>query len=254
MGKKIVVLLITGFMLMGAYLSSEELKEAADYLRKMDRLYQNDSSYAEIVMKIETPNWKRSLKIKSWSLGSKRTFLRILEPKKERGIATLKIGKKMWNFLPKIDKVMKIPPSMMMSSWMGSDFTNDDFTKVYTLVDDYTHKFIKNPVGEDEAGVVYIECVPKEGRPIIWGKRVIAIRKKSVLPVWEKFYDGKGKVVREMAYRDVKRFGKKDIPSVMELVPVTKKDSKTTIIFVKAEFDIPVDEKIFSRRNLRKRI
>jgi outer membrane lipoprotein-sorting protein len=205
-------------------------------------------------MKIETPNWKRSLKIKSWSLGNKRTFLRILEPKKERGIATLKIGNRMWNYLPKIDKIMKIPPSMMMSSWMGSDFTNDDFVKMYTFIEDYDFKIVNLKEEENLNNIVYIECIPKKGRPIVWGKRILAVYKDTNLPLWEKFYDGKGKLVREMRYKKIKAFGKKTIPSEIELISTSKKGHKTIIIYSEAKFDIGIDKKTFSRKNLRKRI
>ncbi len=235
-------------------LFSEESNDATKFVKKMDELYRSNSSYAEIIMKIETPNWKRSLKIKSWSLGNKRSFLRILEPKKERGIATLKIGNKMWNFLPKIDKIMKIPPSMMMSSWMGSDFTNDDFVKMYTFVEDYDFKIVNLKDEKQDNNIVYIECIPKKGRPIVWGKRMLAIYKSSSLPLWEKFYDGKGKLVREMIYKDIKKFGNKEIPSVIELISTTKKGNMTTIIYSDAKFNIDIDKKTFSRKNLRKRI
>lgn len=253
--RNIIVILIVlfGFALTcNTQLFSEDDTEAKKIVKKMDELYRSNSSYAEIIMKIETPNWKRSLKIKSWSLGTKRTFLRILEPKKERGIATLKIGNKMWNFLPKIDKIMKIPPSMMMSSWMGSDFTNDDFVKMYTFIEDYHFKIIEHE--EKKENIVYIECIPKEGRPIVWGKRILAVYKDSSLPVWEKFYDGKGKIVREMIYKDIKKFGEKVIPAVIELISSTKKGNKTTVIYSDAKFNIDISKKTFSRKNLRKRI
>ncbi len=254
--KKLVILtVISGFIILTGFgLFSQEVSDVTQIVKKMDELYRSSSSYAEIIMKIETPNWKRNLKIRSWSLGNKKTFLRILEPKKERGIATLKIGNKMWNFLPKIDKIMKIPPSMMMSSWMGSDFTNDDFVKMYTFIEDYDFKIIEWDKNKKKENVVYIECIPKEGRPIVWGKRMLAVYKDSSLPLWEKFYDGKGKLVREMVYKDIKKFGNKEIPSVIDLISTSKKGNKTTIIYVDAKFDIDIDKKMFSRKNLRKRI
>jgi len=253
--RRIFLMVLIGFILFSISAYSEEItKDATKYVKKMDELYRSTSSYAEIIMNIETPNWKRSLRIKSWSLGEKKTFLRILEPKKERGIATLKIGNKMWNYLPKIDKIMKIPPSMMMSSWMGSDFTNDDFVKMYTFVEDYNFKIIENMKKNKNNNVIYIECIPKTGRPIVWGKRILAVYKNSSLPLWEKFYDGKGKVVREMIYKDIKKFGDKEIPSVIELISTSKKGNKTIIIYTDAKFNINIDKKIFSRKNLRKRI
>ncbi len=246
------MVLMIGIVVTGGLLHAQPEADATAIVKKMDELYRSSSSYAEILMKIETPNWKRSLKIKSWSLGDKKTFLRILEPKKERGIATLKIGNRMWNFLPKIDKIMKIPPSMMMSSWMGSDFTNDDFVKMYTFIEDYHFK--KIDWTEKKKNIIYIECIPRQGRPIVWGKRILAVYEDSSLPIWEKFYDGKGKLVREMIYKDIKTFGKRSIPSVIELISTAKKGNKTIVIYSDAQFDIDVDRQIFTRKNLRKRI
>jgi len=246
----LTVFITTNFLLF----SAGNQENATEIVKKMDELYRSKSSYAEIIMKIETPNWKRSLKIKSWSLGNKRTFLRILEPKKERGIATLKIGNRMWNYLPKIDKIMKIPPSMMMSSWMGSDFTNDDFVKMYTFIEDYDFKIVELKNEKQNKNIVYIECIPKKGRPIVWGKRMLAVFKDSSLPLWEKFYDGRGKLVREMRYRKIKTFGNKTIPAEIELISTSKKGHKTIVIYSDAKFDINIDKKTFSRKNLRKRI
>lgn len=178
-----------------------------------------------------------------------KTFMRILAPKKEMGIATLRIGSEMWNFLPNTDKVIKIPPSMMMGSWMGSDFTNDDLVKEYTFLDDYTFELtnVENP----QEGVLYVKCIPKEGVPIVWGYIIIAVMEKDFAPLWEKFYDEKGKLMRDMIFKESKTFGNRTIPSVMELIPANKPGNKTIVRYLDAQFDIKLSEDIFSLRNLR---
>lgn len=223
--------------------------DAKEIVKKMDELYRATSSKVTMEMEIITPHWQRTLKMNAWSAGMNKTFIRILAPKKEMGIATLRVDNEMWNFLPKTNKVMKIPPSMMMGSWMGSDFTNDDLVKEYTFLDDYTFELTQteNP----EPGAVYVKCTPHEDLPIVWGHIVIAVNEKDHMPLWQKYYDEKGKLMREMIFKDLKTFGKRTIPAVMELVPVNKEGNKTIVRYLEAEFDIPIDKEIFSLRNLR---
>jgi outer membrane lipoprotein-sorting protein len=216
---------------------------------KIDELYRSTSSQALMEMEIITPQWQRTLKIQVWSSGMKKTFMRVLEPKKEKGMATLRIGNEMWNYLPKTNKVIKIPPSMMMGSWMGSDFTNDDLVKEFTFLNDYD--FAMNTVEQPEAGVLYVKCIPKENVPVVWGYVLLAVREADYLPVWEKYYNERGELAREILFKDVKNFGKRIIPSIMELIPVNKQGQKTIIRYLEAQFDISLDKDIFSLRNLR---
>lgn len=251
--------LILGFILFSPILHSQEplaqadKKEVSsryqDILQKMDELYRSDSSLATIEMEIITPHWQRTLKMQLWSLGQEKTFIRILEPKKEKGIASLRVGNEMWNFLPKTNKTMKIPPSMMMGSWMGSDFTNDDLVKEYTFISDYTFEkaFIEDP----EQGAVYIKCIPKPDRPIIWGWIVVAVREQDKLPLWYRYYDEKGKLIREMIFKEERVFSNRRIPTIMELIPANKEGYKTVVHYLQASFGINLDKKIFSLRNLR---
>ena len=223
--------------------------EAKEIVKKMDELYRSSSSEVTMEMEIITPHWQRTLKMNAWSAGMDKTFIRILAPKKEMGIATLRIDNEMWNFLPKTNKVMKIPPSMMMGSWMGSDFTNDDLVKEYTFLDDYSFELTEteNP----EPGAVYVKCIPHEGLPIVWGYIIIAVNEKDYMPLWQKYYDEKGKLMREMVFKELKTFGKRTIPAVMELIPVNKEGNKTIVRYSEAKFDIPIDKEVFSLRNLR---
>lgn len=250
--KRIIYLMLLFCLILAFPLFADQKKEARDILKTIDELYRSDSSQAQFEMEIVTPHWRRTLKINAWSKGMEKTFLRILEPKKERGMATLRIGNEMWNYLPKTNKVIKIPPSMMMGSWMGSDFTNDDLVKEYTFLEDYRFEFtdIENPA-EDQ---VYIKCTPKKDRPIVWGHIVVAVDEKDYLPVWQKYYDEKGKLMREMTFRDIKTFDDRTVPSVMELVPLNKEGHRTTIRYLEARFDIDIPDSIFTLRNLRSRI
>ena len=217
-------------------------------IKRLDTLYRSNSAYAEMEMTIETPHWERKLSMKSWSEGLDKTFIVIESPRRERGISTLRKGNEMWNFFPKINKVMKVPPSMMMGSWMGSDFTNDDLVKESTRMADYHAKLIP---GEDQDSY-HVEFVPHKDTVSLWGKIVSEIDKKSLLPTREIFYDEKNRKIRELYFKEVSTFGNKTIPAVMELIPTTKKNHRTIVRYTSAKFDIQLGKETFTLRNLKK--
>ena len=236
-------------MLAAVFSGQDQQNQAREIVDKIDRLYRSDSSRALMEMEIITPHWERTLKMRIWSEGMDKTFIRILEPKKERGMGTLRIENEMWNYLPKTNKVIKIPPSMMMSSWMGSDFTNNDLVREFTFLEDYDFEIteIDNP----EPDHIYLKCIPHEGLPIVWGHIILAVRSQDYLPVWEKYYDEQGELAREMIFRDIEEFDDRTIPSVLELIPAAEEGQRTILRYLEVEFDIQIDESIFSLRNLR---
>jgi len=245
----IVISLVFASFLAGGARAENDSLDIKKLIKEVDDLYRSEASYAELEMEIVTPHWERTLVMKSWTEGMDKTFIRISSPLKEKGVATLRIENEMWNFLPKTNKVMKIPPSMMMSSWMGSDFTNDDLVKEFSLFEDYTYELIE--VDTPATDLHFINCIPRENLPIVWGNIVIAVLKDRHLPVWQKYYDEKGHLMRVMTYSEVTKFGERLIPATMEMVPLTKEGQKTVIRYKEIEFDIEVDKEIFSLRNLR---
>ena len=220
-------------------------------VKQMDELYRSQTSQTNMEMQIVTPHWERTLALEVWTQGMDKTFILITSPKKEKGVATLRIGNEMWNYLPKTNKVMKVPPSMMMGSWMGSDFTNDDLVKESSMLDDYTYELITPAAAQPDH--LYIQLLPKEDSPIVWGKLIVAIRVSDQIPVWQHFYDETERLTRVMNFKEIKSFDGKTIPSVMEMIPQNKEGHKTVVRFVEAEFDQEIDEKVFTRRNLQKR-
>jgi len=185
-GKAIILTICATFLfLLAAAQKSSELN-VNEIVEQIDELYRSESSYSELEMEIVTPHWERTLKMKAWSKGMDKTFIRILAPAKEKGVATLRIGNEMWNYLPKTNKVIKVPPSMMMSSWMGSDFTNDDLVREFTWREDYNFKLIEPEDALED--LLYIQLIPKADLPIVWGKVVLAARREDYIPVWEKYY------------------------------------------------------------------
>jgi outer membrane lipoprotein-sorting protein len=231
------------------YSQQHDVKKIIQYL---DELYRSKSSFAEMEMQIVTPHWERTLKMNIWTEGKDKTFIRITEPKKERGIATLRLSNEMWNYLPKTNKVIKIPPSMMMSSWMGSDFKNDDVVNEFSLLEDYSYQIIQpeNP----ESGYLYVECIPREDLPIVWSKILMKIREVDYIPVKEEYYDEKDNLMRVMNYKQITEFDGRKIPKIMELIPQDDPGKKTVLIYIDAKFDFPIDKDVFTLRNLRSTI
>ncbi len=244
-------LVIAAFVLLLPLFSQAAELTVQDIVKKVDELYRSSSSYAEMEMQIETPDWKRAMRLKAWTEGMKKTFITILEPKKDQGTGTLRMDKEMWNFFPKINKVMKVPPSMMMGSWMGSDFTNDDLVKESTLMDDYSAKLV-TPQGSDQAKFYYIELIPKEKTATVWGRILITANKSDLLPVSQEYYDEKGVKVRVMQFTDIKTLGGKTLPTVMELNSLSKPGNRTRIIYKDLQFNGKLDPETFTLRNLQK--
>ena len=228
-----------------ALASEERVRQIID---EMEQLYRGESSDATITMKIQTPHYARTLQMSGQSLGRELGFFRILSPKKDRGISTLKREEEMWNYFPKINKVIKVPPSMMMGSWMGSDFTNDDLVKETQLVDAY-----QLSMTEDENSY-FVTLTPKEQTVTVWGKIKYVVSKDPLLPKAQTFYDEDGTRIREMTFTEPKTFSGRLIPSVLEMKPLNKEGHRTLIVYDEIKFDVPtINEQTFSLRNLKKR-
>ena len=228
---------------------AQDRPSAEEVVGRIDELYRADSSYAEMEMEIITPNWERTLRMRAWSEGTEKTFIRILEPRKERGVGTLRIENEMWNYLPNANRVMRIPPSMMMSSWMGSDFNNNDLVRQFTFTEDYDFDYAE--VDDPDEGILYIRAVPKEGRPIVWGHVMLEVHAGSLLPRSENYFDEEGNLVRVMNFSEVESFDDRRIPSVLELVPQDDEGNRTVLRYLEAEFNIDIPQGTFTQRNLR---
>jgi len=248
--KKLFVFAIISLLAASGLIAETDQELIDKIMAKQDELYRSSTSHAVMEMQITTPHWDRTLEMEAWSEGMDKSFIVINSPAKEKGTATLRVEEEMWNYLPKTDKVMKIPPSMMMSSWMGSDFTNDDLVRETSLEEDYTAE-IFHPENADSQ-LIHLRLTPKEDTPTVWAKIEVAVREKDYLPVWQNFYNERDELVRVMEFKDIKEIGGKTIPTVMELTPQNKEGHKTIVRYKEAEFDISLDDEIFSLRNLQK--
>jgi len=240
--------LLAGVIILATSMSTAMAdEEAVELLKRVDELYRANTSEASIRMQIVTPNWERTMEMKVWSQGMENTFIRILAPKKDRGIATLKLGPEMWNYFPKVNKAIKVPPSMMMSSWMGSDFTNDDLVKQDSLADDY------EVTREDIDHTSLLTLVPKPDTVTVWAKIEVLVDREALLPLEQRYYNERGEQVRVMTFLDVKQFGEYKLPSRLEMTPLNKEGHKTVIYYDELELNVPIDEEIFTWRALKQR-
>ena len=247
---------IVGAVVIGSAVSSiveaqtpsfETADEIIDYV---DRLLRGNSSQGTIVMDIVTENWSRSLAMDVWSLGKEYSLVRVNSPKSEAGTATLKIDNQVWNYLPRADRTIKIPPSLMMGSWMGSHFTNDDLVKESQLIEDYDIEISFD--GERDGEPVWeFTMTPKPEAPVVWGRIEQQVRQGDVMPTWAKYYDEDGNLSRVMIFSEFKTMGGRLVPSVMTITPEDKPTESTTIIYSDIEFDVGLDEDFFSLRNLK---
>jgi outer membrane lipoprotein-sorting protein len=227
----------------------EKLPDPKEVLSELDTLYRSQTSRAEMSMSIETPDWTREMTMQVWSKGMDHTLIRVLTPRRDRGISTLKQDDQVWNFFPKIDRVMRVPPSMMMGSWMGSDLTNDDLVRDSSYAEDY-----KSSIKRDGEELI-LELVPKETTVSVWARIEMRMQdEKPWLPIEQKFFNDRGEATRSIRFSEVKSIGGRTIPTKMEVIPLTKKGHKTSIEYKSIEFDIELDEQIFTLRHLQQTI
>ncbi len=219
---------------------------------RVDRLLRGASSRGTLVMEIETAHWKRTLEMKVWSLGTEYSLIRVVSPQKEAGTATLKAKQEVWNYLPRVDRTIKVPPSLMMGSWMGSHFTNDDLVKESRMVDDYDIAIgYEGP--RDGETVWELVLTPKPEAAVVWGRIVEQVRKRDLMPVWAKYYDEDGELVRTMSFGDYRTMGGRLVPARMTVVPADEPAERTVVEYRDLEFDVGLDPSFFSLRNLRGR-
>jgi len=221
-----------------------------EIVKRADDLLRGDTSQGQYRMSVETPGWKRTLELDAYSIGRDKTFIRILSPPKEAGITTLRIENEMWNYLPKVERTIKIPPSMMFQSWMGSDFNNDDLVKESSIVYDYTHKILyEKQIGSHD--VYKIELIPLPEAPVTWGKLLLWVRKSDFVPLREEFYSERGKLIKILEYSDIKQVSDRTIPTTWKMKSVTKEGHVTIIEVIDIVYNEPVSENIFTLSNLK---
>jgi len=247
MKTKLMTLLL-GLFAFSAFAQDIDIKEI---VRKSDEKFRGTSSTGSFSMTIQRPTWSRTISMKSWSLGTDYSLIYVTAPAKEKGQVFLKRKNEMWNWVPTIERMVKVPPSMMMQSWMGSDFTNDDLVRESSIVKDYTHKLL----GEetiDNYPCYKVELIPLENAPVVWGKVLMWVSKQDFLWLKAEFYDEDGVLINTEILSDIKKMDDRVIPTRMEMIPADKKGQKTIMIFEDTKFNVPLKEDFFSIQNMKK--
>ncbi|MDX6769273.1 MAG: outer membrane lipoprotein-sorting protein [Elusimicrobiota bacterium] len=221
---------------------------------KANKALRGDSSHGRLTMTIETPDWRRAIEVEGWNKDRTLAFIVIRAPAKERGNTTLRRKTEMWVWLPKVERVIKVPPTMMHSSWQGSDFTYEDIVKADSVVKDYTHTLLKTT--KEEGRVVYrIEGIPKPDAPVVWGKVVSEVAlydDGAVVPLLEEDYSERGELIRTITLSEIKVMGGRRVPTRLECVPAKKKGQRTLLQYHSLEFDVPLEDSFFSYARLQK--
>jgi len=224
---------------------------ARQILDHVDDLFRGDSAHGQAEMTIKTAHWTRTLEMEFWSKGEERSLIRILAPEKEKGTATLKVDTDLWNYLPKVKRVVKLPSSMLSASWMGSHLTNDDLVKESRMADDYSYE-ISFEGARDGVEVVEITCTPKPEAPVVWGKVVVRVRKDDSMPLQIAFSDEDMDLARTMEYSDVATLGGRTLPTTMTVVPADEPGELTRIHYREMTYDVALPDDLFSLRTLQR--
>jgi outer membrane lipoprotein-sorting protein len=242
----------TGLLLVALCTTALQAQESArDIVDRVDRLLRGESSHGTVTMEVVTADWSRSLDLEIWSLGTDYALVRVLAPPKDAGTATLKSGNDLWNYLPRVDRTIKLPPSLMGAAWMGSHVTNDDLVKESRLVEDYDIEIAFEGT-RDGTAVWEFRLTPKPDAPVVWGRVEYRVRKADFMPLWARYYDEDGNLVRTLEFSDFRKMGGRLVPAVMNMYPEDKPGERTTIRYQELEFDVDLDASFFSLQSLRR--
>jgi outer membrane lipoprotein-sorting protein len=227
------------------------VKKAKEILRQLDDMWRGTSSHSILTMQVKTAHYTRDMQLEGWSKGKDKTLVRILAPLKEKGTATLKSGNEIYSYLPKTDRTIRLTSGMMMGSWMGSHFTNDDLVKESRMDQDYdpSISFEGKREGQD---VIEFTLIPKPDAAVVWGKIVAVIRADDYMPVKYTYYDEDMKAARTMTFSRYEMLAGKIRPKVMKVIPADKPDEYTELVYDKLELNMSLEDDFFSLSSLKR--
>jgi len=226
-------------------------QDAREIVKKANELIRSKGSYSKITMEIIKPDWSRKMEMEIWALEPDYSMLLITRPAKNKGYVTLKRKKEVWNWIPSVRRVIKIPPSMMLQSWMGSDFTNDDLVRQSSIVDDCSHEIIGSEV-IDGYQCHKIQLIPKPEAGVVWGKILMWVSQKEFLQLKADHFDEDGELIKTMVGSKVKVLGGRLIPTYWEMIPVNKPGQKTVMEYLDIRFNMKLKTSFFSQQNMKK--
>lgn len=233
------------------FVSVSFAQNAKDIVKKADELMRSKSSYSELKMTIVKPDWSRTMTMKVWALEPDYALIYITSPARDKGTVTLKRKNEVWNWLPSAQRVIKIPPSMMLQPWMGSDFTNDDLVRESSVVEDYNHRLlgVEKLNGYD---CYKVEMIPRPEAGVVWGKIITWISKGSYFQVKADYYDEDGTLVKTFLGSDPEKMSGREILTHWEMIPKDKPGNKTVMDYSEIKFNFNVDASFFSEQNMKR--
>jgi len=243
-----MITLTAAIILFGAT-ANAQTPDALDIVRGAIDHWRGTSSYTEMTMVIHRPDWERSMSMRAWTEGDKRSLVRVTEPRKDRGNGTLMDDNSMWSFSPKVNRVIKVPSSMMGQSWMGSDFTNKDISRADDIIDQYDHTLLASD--EVDGHVVYeIQSVPHEEAAVVWGREVLKIRDDFVI-VEQRYYDQDDVLVKTLESLEIGELGGRTVATRQRMGKVDTPEEWTQVQVDAVEYDVELGNSIFTLSNLR---
>jgi outer membrane lipoprotein-sorting protein len=246
----ILFLFVTGLLIFSTQTVSAGDLSAKEIVFKANDLLRGKSSSSTAIMKVIKPDWSREMTTEIWMLEPDYAMILITEPARDKGTVTLRRKQEMWNWIPSIERIIKIPPSMMMQPWMGSDFNNDDLVRESSIVDDYNHSLM----GDEkirEYDCYKVRLLPKPNAGIVWSKVIMWISKREFLELRSEYYDEEGRLIKYMTGSKVREMGGRTIPSYWEMVPMDKPGEKTTLEYKSIDFNIDIKPSFFSQQRMK---
>tara|TARA_B100002049_G_C16011084_1_gene345828 strand:- start:125 stop:880 length:756 start_codon:yes stop_codon:yes gene_type:complete len=245
--RNIAIILFFGFFI-STYADASNLNPRK-ILDSVDDIYRSNTSHGILTLAVTTTNWQRTLTLEQWSKGKNKHLIKVLKPKKEKDLATLRVDTNVWNYMPKVKKVVKIPSSMMSSSWMGSHFSNDDLVKQSRMVKDYDFSISFEGI-RDGIDIVEITCFPKMNAAVVWGKVEVIVYREDFIPLRLIYYDEDLNLSRKLEFSNIQIIDNKKIPLKMQMVPENEPGESTTIQWKEIKFDLTISDDFFSLRKL----
>ncbi len=248
--------MITGMFLLVAVPAAAEIETAggdtidpAKFIRQAVNQYRGEASVSTVEMTIHRPDWERTLTIKAWTRGEKDSLIKIAAPPKDRNNGTLKRGPDMWTYNPRINRIIKLPPSMMSRSWMGSDFSNNDIAKSDTLITDYSYTLLGSEIRQEKR-VYRIQAEPLPQAPVVWGMIVVDIREDFII-LKEEFYDEDRKLVKTLSMHDIQMMDDRLFPVVWRVEKAEAEDEYTELKHLSIDFKQTVADRYFTKAGLK---
>lgn len=243
--------ILNTIVLLFAFIVILPAQDATGIIQKAEDKLRGSSSKGEMTMTIIRPDWTREVGIKSWALGTEYSLILITGPARDKGSTFLKRKQEMWSWQPSIDRTIKMPPSMMMQSWMGSDFTNDDLVKESSIITDYNHKLLGSQKMEGR-DCWKIELIAHEDAPVVWGKILLWVDKEEFMQLRTEFYDEDDYLINTMIGSDIKQLGGRWLPAKLEIIPAEEEGHKTVLQYISLDFNTNIKESFFSMQNMKR--